>query len=90
VTESSTSRQPYSKPAVLHLRELEDFRLALEEPRREVEPDVDVPDLDLFCLVAFWLCDLVSARAAPDAFRLMEVFVRAADVDFFRPEPLDF
>jgi hypothetical protein len=90
VIESSTSRQPYSKPALLHLRELEDFRLAFEEPRREVEPDVDVPDLDLFWLVAFRLCDLVSARAALDAFRLLEVFVRATDVDFFRPLPLDF
>jgi hypothetical protein len=75
---------------VFHLRELEDFRLALEEPRREVEPDVDVADLDLFWLVAFRLCNLVSARAAPNAFRLVEVFVRAADVDFFRPVPLDF
>lgn len=72
------------------MRELEAVRLALEEPRRDLEPALDLLDLDPFWLVVFRLVGLLLARAAPDVFRLVEVFVRAADVDFFRPVPLAF
>jgi hypothetical protein len=54
-----------------------------------LKPDRDFELRDLEAVFGvFRLVDLVLPRALPDGFRLVEVFFRAADVDFFRPAPV--